>query len=401
VTRADRPLLTAVLVRSPLRLDALLEEIAADLDSEGALLMTVAPGGSVLEVAACWPAVSAQAEASLRLPVGYGVIGRVAANGQAAMLDRDSPRDPVHRAVLGLSDGEAVARLCLPLTAPPGAVNGVLGLHRSPTRAFDDDALANGTVLAAALGLRLAVERLGAQAQASTSQRDELIAQAISAQEAERRRIAGDLHDGVTQALVSLDYHLSAASTYLAADSSAQAAAEIASARRLSGLAYEETRAAISGLHSLILDDLGLVAALESLAQTVTSSSEVLVSFHCEPGRGLDELPDHAAAALYRIAQEALNNAAKHADARRAIVSLRRVGTAVVLAVSDDGVGFDAQKVRSRSLSKGDAEHYGLSSIAERCALIGAALRIDSVEGRGTAVIVELEVGPAQAATAG
>jgi signal transduction histidine kinase len=239
---------------------------------------------------------------------------------------------------------------------------------------------------------------LGAQAQASTSQRDELIAQAISAQEAERRRIAGDLHDGVTQALVSLDYHLSAASTYLAAEASAQAAAEIASARSLSGLAYEETRAAISGLHSLILDDLGLVAALESLAQTVSSSSEVLVSFHCESGRGLDELPDHAAAALYRIAQEALNNAAKHADARRAVLSLRRVGTAVVLAVSDDGVGFDAQKVRSRSLSKGDAEHYGLSSIAERCALIGAALRIDSVEGRGTAVIVELEVGLAQAA---
>jgi two-component system, NarL family, sensor kinase len=72
------------------------------------------------------------------------------------------------------------------------------------------------------------------------------------------------------------------------------------------------------------------------------------------------------------------------------VVSLRRAGDATVLAVTDDGSGFDAQKVRSRSLSSGDAEHYGLTSIAERCALIRASLRVDSVEGRGTAVIVEL-----------
>jgi two-component system NarL family sensor kinase len=392
VTPAGWQLLSAVLVRNAVQLDHVLEELTSTLDSDGALLTTVLPGGSVLQVTACWPAVSAHAAASLRIPVGYGVIGRVAAHGQVAVLDQDSPRDPVHREVLGLSDGESVARLCLPLTGTQGEVIGVLSLHRSPARPFGEPDQTMGAVLAAALGLRIAADALGAQARASTTQRDELIAQAISAQETERRRIAGDLHDGVTQALVSLDYHLSAASAYLDAGLPSEAAGEIGSARRLSGLAYDETRAAISGLHSLILDDLGLVAALESLAQTVTTSSGVLVSFRCEPDRSLDELPDHAAAALYRIAQEALNNAAKHAEASLAVVTLRRAGDAVVLAVSDDGVGFDAQKVRARSLSKGDAEHYGLSSIAERCALIGAALRIDSVEGRGTAVIVELEV---------
>ena len=189
MTRAG--LLTAVLVRNPLRLDVLLEEIGAAFDSDGALLMTVAPGASVLQVSACWPTVSAQAEASLRLPVGYGVIGRVAANGQGAVLERDSPRDPVHRTLLGLVDGESVARLCVPLTGVPGEVIGVLGLHRSASRPFDEADLADGSVLAVTLGLRLAVERLGAQAEAGTTQRDELIAQAISAQEAERRRIAG------------------------------------------------------------------------------------------------------------------------------------------------------------------------------------------------------------------
>lgn len=392
MTLPDWPLLSAVLVRGPLGLDALLDEITAAFESDGALLMTMVPGASVLQVAGCWPTVSAHTAASLRLPVGYGVIGRVAANGQGIVLDEDSPRDPVHRSVLGLAEGEAVARLCLPLTGLPGNVIGVLSLHRSPTRPFGEDALTAGGLLAATLGLRIDAELLGERARASTTQHDELIAQAISAQEAERRRLAGDLHDGVTQALVSLDYHLSAASASLEADVPSAAADEIGAARDLLRLAYDETRAAISGLHSLILDDLGLIAALESLAQMVSISSGVLVSFHSDPGRALDELPDHAAAALYRIAQEALNNAAKHAEASRAVLSLRRVGNSVVLAVSDDGIGFDAQKVRSRSLSSGDAEHYGLSSIAERCALIGASLRIDSVEGRGTAVIVELEV---------
>ncbi len=385
----DWDLLSAILVRSPLDLDELLNEITAAWESEGALLMTVAPGGSVLQVAAAYPVVAPHGESAMRLPVGFGVMGRVAANGHGVLLDYDSPRDPVHRNVLGLAEGEAVARLCLPLTGLPGTVTGVLSLHRSPERPFGVDALSSGIVLGAILGLRIEAELLGEKARASTTQRDELIAQAISAQEAERRRIAGDLHDGVTQALVSLDYHLSAASAALDAREPLDAAHEISAARTLSALAYDETRAAISGLHSLILDDLGLVAALESLAQTVSASFGVVVTFHGDADRSFDELPDHAAAALYRIAQEALRNAAKHADASRAVLSLRRAGETVVLAVTDDGVGFDAQKVRSRSLSSGDADHYGLSSIAERCALIGASLRIDSVEGRGTAVIVE------------
>jgi signal transduction histidine kinase len=390
MTGPGREILDLVLVRSPLDLGAVVAAIADAWRSRGALLMMLDPGGSMLHVAASHPG-SPEADLALRLPLGYGVIGLVAANNQGAVLEHDSPRDPVHRRVLHLSDGESVARLCVPVDGLPGSAIGVLSLHRADERPYTDDEHHAVQQVAAALGLRIEAERLGEQAREIHTQRDELIAQAISAQEAERRRIAGDLHDGVTQALVSLDYHLSAASASLETGELVEAQTQIAAARQLSSLAYDETRAAISGLHSLILDDLGLVAALESLAQTVTASSAVRVDFLCDPDPVLDELPDHIAAALYRIAQEALNNAVKHADAERTVVSLRRAGDATVLAVTDDGSGFDAQKVRSRSLSSGDAEHYGLSSIAERCALIGASLRIDSVEGRGTAVIVELD----------
>jgi two-component system, NarL family, sensor kinase len=391
MTLTTRDILDVVLVRDPLDLDDVAAMVAGSWTSQGALLMLLDPGTSILRVAASRPG-SAEADQVLRFPVGYGVIGLVAANNQGAVLDHDSPRDRVHRRVLGLAEGESVARLCVPVNGLPGEVIGVLSLHREESRPYSDAELVAVQQVAAALGLRIVVERLGEQARESHTQRDELIAQAISAQEAERRRIAGDLHDGVTQALVSLDYHLSAASTSLEVRELAETQTQIAAARELSALAYDETRAAISGLHSLILDDLGLVAALESLAQTIMASSTMRVDFISDADPALEELADHIAAALYRIAQEALNNAVKHADADRAVVSLRRAGDATVLAVTDDGSGFDAQKVRSRSLSSGDAEHYGLTSIAERCALIGASLRVDSIEGRGTAVIVELSV---------
>ncbi|MGY2876080.1 two-component system, NarL family, sensor kinase [Marmoricola sp. URHA0025 HA25] len=389
MTLSAQELLGVVLGRDPLELAGVIGAVAESWASRGVLLMLLDPGSSTLRVAATHPA-SAEADQVLRIPVGYGVMGLVASNNQGAVLEHDSPRDPVHRRVLGLDDGESVARLCVPVNGLPGEVIGVLSLHREERRPYTVDEQIAVQHLAGVLGLRIAAEQLGEQARKSHSQRDELIAQAISAQEAERRRIAGDLHDGVTQALVSLDYHLSAASTSLEVREFAETQTQIAAARGLSSLAFDETRAAISGLHSLILDDLGLVSALESLAQTVTSSSPMRVDFLCDADPALDDLADHTAAALYRIAQEALNNAVKHADADRAVVSLRRAGDATVLAVTDDGSGFDAQKVRSRSLSSGDAEHYGLSSIAERCALIGASLRVDSVEGRGTAVIVEL-----------
>ena len=123
----------------------------------------------------------------------------------------------------------------------------------------------------------------GGPSTGTARERDELIKQAISAQEAERRRIAFDLHDGVTTALASMSFHLSAADlTVVGAGrrrtiGSRRAMPRDARARRGRAgrrpstwptIAYNQTRAAISGLHSLVLDDLGLVAAIESLVQT-------------------------------------------------------------------------------------------------------------------------------------
>lgn len=359
--------------------------------------------GQDLTVADLWPA-NAKGSA-LSMPVGFGVTGLVARTGSTTVLGADSPRNALHRELLQLKPRKTVARMCIPLRGLEGRIVGVLAVHRSPRKPFVDSDVETATSYAEVLGLTLHAEQLWKTVNRHRTERDRLIKQAISAQEAERRRIAFDLHDGVTTALASMAFHLSAADltvSELAARNILtggqpeadlrRARAELVSARKLADLAYHQTRAAISGLHSLVLDDLGLVAALESLVQTAGGGEgELTIDLLVEPHAGLDEIPDHAGAALYRIAQEALANAVKHAEARRVVLSLRRVGDSIVFGCADDGKGFDpAEQRTARSGDSEGAEHFGLTSIAERCALIEASLRVESVQGRGTTILVEL-----------
>ncbi len=366
----------------------------ASFDADGSIVFVLDMAGRELRVGAADPP-GGVVEKALHIPVGYGVAGLVAANGRAVTLVDDAPRNSAHRQLMGLGPGATVARMCLPSRGVGSAIAGVVSVHRHRPLPFTDTELDRAQRIADLVGLRLYAQNLLGAVDEHRSQRDRLIAQAVSAQEAERRRIAGDLHDGVTQVLASLTFHLSAAQVGLSSSrdgnqATAEALHRIRDARRLADLAYDETRAAVSGLHSLILDDLGLVAALESLTQTVP---QLEIEFRGDSADRIRGVPDHCAAVLYRIAQEAINNAVKHAEAQRAILSIRRVGDTVVLGLTDDGVGFDAGAVRGQDVASRE-EQFGLSSIAERCALIGARLRIESVEGRGTAVIVELPVGP-------
>lgn len=379
-----------------------------ECDADGVVVFL--SDGDELRVGAAVPSMPTT-EAVLRVPVGRGVTGLVARNGHAVRLGADRPRSAAYRELLGLGDVDTVARMCLPARGVGGQILGVLAAHRSTSRPFTDLDVTRIQPLADLLGLRLHAQRLMDAVDEHRSDRDRLIAQAISAQETERRRIAFDLHDGVTTALASMSFHLSAAELSLSALAAhengqeptgdlVQAQTQIAAARHLADLAYTETRAAITGLHSLVLDDLGLVAAIESLAQAVP---EVEVEFLSDDASLFADVPDHAAAALFRIAQESIGNAVKHAQARRVVVSLRRVGEAVVLGTADDGVGFDLRdQLEARTADREDASqagHYGLSSIAERAALIGASLRIETMPGRGTTVIVELPLPGTESAT--
>jgi signal transduction histidine kinase len=357
--------------------------------------------GDDLFVADSAPADPQLAE-TLRIPIGFGVTGRVARDGRLVRLDRDSPRNLTHRRLIGLAEGDQVSRVCAPIPGLYGEIVGVLAGYRSVERPFTDDDLSLASQLASSLGLRMHTEQLWQAVSRHRVERDRLIAQAISAQEDERRRIAFDLHDGVTTVLASTAFHLSAAQLAVSASGeNVDASSQILAAQQLVDIAYHQTRAAISGLHSLVLDDLGLVAALESLVQSVAPEGGTEVELLADPAESLATVPDHAAAALYRIAQEALSNAVKHSRASGILLSLQRVPGALVLACTDDGIGFDLPERKAARAKEDDPvrQHFGLSSIEQRCALLGADLRVEAIPGRGTRVIVELPL-PAGAAAA-
>ncbi|WP_189024288.1 GAF domain-containing sensor histidine kinase [Nocardia rhizosphaerihabitans] len=375
-------------------------ELAPLLGADGVLLYAV--DGQDLAIVDLWPAHPSAG--SLTLQVGFGVTGLVARTGKPVLLAVDSPRNALHRKLLQLGPDQTVTRMCLPLPGIDGAVVGVLAAHRDPAEPFGSDDLARAESYAAVLGLSLHAHRLWRTVNRHRSERDRLVEQAISAQEAERRRIAFDLHDGVTTALASMSFHLSAADLTVSelaahvatgdeagARALARAREELISARALADFAYSETRSAISGLHSLVLDDLGLVAAIESLVHTASTGDGPSIELLVDPAAAVGDIPDHAAAALYRIAQEALANAVKHAGANRIVLSLRRVGDSIVLGCSDDGAGFDPIARREARAADGE-QHFGLSSIAERCAVIEASLRVESMQGRGTILLVELPI---------
>ncbi len=139
---------------------------------------------------------------------------------------------------------------------------------------------------------------------------ENFVEQVIEAQELERRRLAGDIHDGISQRLITLSYRLDAATR--AADTDPAAMAEqLGMARELVDLTLQEARAAIGGLRPPVLDDLGLAGGLASLARSIP---QIDVKVDLADTR----LPDHIEIALYRIAQECLQNVVKHAGASTA-----------------------------------------------------------------------------------
>ena len=376
-------------------------DLARLLGADGVLVYAV--NGQDLNVVDIWPAHPSAD--SLTLQVGFGVTGLVARTGKPALIEADSPRNVLHRQLLQLERQQTVARMCIPLQGLEGDVVGVLAAHRDPRLPFGQVDLDTAEPYAAILGLRLDAEQLWRTVNRQRTERDRLIKAAIAAQEAERRRIAFELHDGVTTALASMSFHLSAADLTISAAQEASeedsmllreldcARAELLNARKLGDLAYNQTRAAITGLHSLVLDDLGLTAAIESLVLMARRHGGPSIELVVDPAAAVDDIPDHAAAALYRITQEALANAVKHADADRIVLSLRGVGDSIVLGCADDGKGFDAtEHPTARAVDADGAQHFGLSSIAERCAMIEASLRVESSPGRGTTVLVELPI---------
>ncbi|MEP7177976.1 MAG: GAF domain-containing sensor histidine kinase [Pseudonocardiales bacterium] len=352
--------------------------LAEALSADGCLAYRIEDTGELV-VAATYPQRPPPAE-PLRLPAGFGVTGRVAADQIPAVLVDDNPRNAVHREWLGLAPGQLVSRLCVPARSPEGGCTAVLAVHSFQRREFAPWEIDAAQRVADLVGLRIRWQRDSAALGVFEDRWQRLVAATVTAQEDERRRVAGDLHDGVTQALASLTFHLSAAEVALAEQDYEYVTDQIRAARGVADLAFAEARNAISGLHSPVLDDLGLAAGLVSMARAVPN-------LQVEVDAQDVDVPEHVEAALFRIAQEAVQNVVKHAEAARAVVSLTARGRSVVLRITDDGRGFDAPGPMSGVVhGRSAASQYGLTGMHERVQLLGGHLSVRSQVGEGTTV---------------
>ncbi len=207
---------------------------------------------------------------------------------------------------------------------------------------------------------------------------------ALRAQEEERTRVARDLHDEVNQALTGVLLRLEAARER----APAELKPELAQTRSLANQAMEELLSLARQLRPTALDDLGLKAAIAGQVEELASHREVDATL--APEGDFSDLDDDVQLVVYRVAQEALSNAARHSEASQIGVSLKRRETGVELKVSDNGRGF----------SFADADQgLGIAGMRERALLVDGEVEIHSRPGEGTTVWLRIDT-PEEAAVA-
>ena len=212
----------------------------------------------------------------------------------------------------------------------------------------------------------------------------ELSRRLIAAQEDERRRLAAELHDRTSPNLAAVQVTLRSLRLSMPPEVLESLADEFDDLRALLQDATTSIRDVCADLRPALLDYAGLIPALESHIQQFSRRTGILVKL---VHRGLDErLPGETEALLFRIAQEALTNCAKHAQATTVSIALRGRDGSTALSIADDGVGFDPGQVGSGGSKPG----LGLLTMRERAEFAGGEMRIESAPGRGTMVRVRL-----------
>ncbi len=231
--------------------------------------------------------------------------------------------------------------------------------------------------------LQLELTEMSRKVQAAQEGLRDYIGAITSAQEEERLRLARELHDDTIQSIIALKQRVQLAQRSVKDQSSLHTLSELES---LSEQTIENLRRMTRALRPIYLEDLGLVTALEMLARETSQNPTLQVGFQ-KSGEEL-RLGRDAELALYRIAQEALNNVVRHSNARHADLNISFSSQAVLLEISDDGVGFEIPRSPTDFAPKG---HFGLLGMRERAELIGARLEVSSAAGSGTRLKVRYE----------
>jgi len=346
-------------VTSILDLDTLLPEAcrliaeAFEYDMVGISLFDPLDASRLLQAAA-YPA-ERRLPRSFRVPLGRGLTGWVARHGRPLLVN-DVTREP--RYIAGPGRERTRSELDVPLTLGERII-GVLNVESERPDAFAADDVPYVQGLAAQLTQAIDNARLAAKSR-----------QLAAAEE--RARLARDLHDETIQSLVALGRQLDLLALDL--DDRASAGERLERVQTVLASTLDGVRRMSQNLRPAALEDLGLAAALRSHAATWRELGvDVDVTIAGEPTR-LSPTIEYAA---YRVAQEALSNAARHAQAVHAALDLTFSPEALTLCVTDSGTGFEIAET---------PPGMGLLTMRDRAAEIGAELSIESVPGRGTRV---------------
>jgi signal transduction histidine kinase len=319
--------------------------------------------------------IAGEADRSLlqtRVPIDGSISGQVLRSKRPERVADLSSRVMVSGPELGLRAGSA---LFVPLVFRSQSVGILIAADKrgGPEFTAEDARLLESFAATAAVSVHTA-----------TSVAEERLRHSIAASEQERRRWARELHDETLQGLGGLQMLLSSA--LRRADAERMRAA-VRDAVQQIGLEIANLRSLIMELRPPALDEIGLVPAIETLAQRVATNEGLTVETNVGlSSEDAERLAPEVESTVYRLVQEALTNVGKHAAATRLEIELMKVDGAVVVSVRDDGHGFDPAL---------PAAGFGLVGIRERVTLAGGTVDVESAEGTGTMVRAVIPIGHA------
>jgi signal transduction histidine kinase len=235
--------------------------------------------------------------------------------------------------------------------------------------------------------LQATLRHMSQRVQAVQAGMHHYIAAITQAQEDERARLARELHDQTSQSLVALDHRQQMLKLHVKDNS--EAVALLGEIRTMIAAIIEDLRRIVRAMRPIYLEELGLVPALKALVDDLSRDGKIAA--HFEKSGDPQRLSPEQEIALYRVAQEALNNTWQHSGASEVWLSVQFEPERITIQARDNGHGFVAPR-HAADLS--DTQHFGLMGMYERASLIGAHLQIQSEPSGGTRVMIQMPVKP-------
>lgn len=319
------------------------------------------------------------AERPVQFPVTHAGIWAEAIRKKRVLVVNDYEAD--HPGKRGLPKGHVpLTRI---LVAPIFGFGRIVSLIATANKSVDYDDADIKQLEAFARGVQLIIDRRKMQDSLRASEKEcrLLSRQVIDAREMERKRIAREIHDGIGQFLAAVKYRVEGCTMIADQDASARTR-ELRSIIQMIREAIEEVRKIQNDLHPAQLDLMGVLETISDLCvrfQETYSGIKVEVQFKLSES----EVPEYLKTPIFRICQEAMNNAAKHSGASRITISIQKLERALELDIEDNGAGF---MLKDGLPANAHGKGFGLLSMKERAELSGGHLEFKSMPDRGATI---------------